>query len=103
MPSIYNISSPATSLRSSIAAKDYLLHSRFKNVSFNLYAYIFDVVCTPKITRLLREVGEYGAMIVTGVEMFIGQAYQQYERFTELPGKHLKNYLARLWENLNSL
>ncbi|PWA48431.1 dehydroquinate dehydratase, putative / shikimate dehydrogenase [Artemisia annua] len=50
------------------------------------YALVFDVVYTPKITRILREAGECGAIIVTGV-MFIGQAYEQYERFTGLPGK----------------
>nr|GEV55140.1 bifunctional 3-dehydroquinate dehydratase/shikimate dehydrogenase, chloroplastic-like isoform X2 [Tanacetum cinerariifolium] len=49
------------------------------------YALVFDAVYTPKITRLLREAGECGAIIVTGVEMFIGQAYEQYERFTGLP------------------
>nr|XP_043627454.1 bifunctional 3-dehydroquinate dehydratase/shikimate dehydrogenase, chloroplastic isoform X1 [Erigeron canadensis] len=49
------------------------------------YALVFDAVYTPKITRLLREAGECGATIVTGVEMFIGQAYEQYERFTGLP------------------
>ncbi|KAI8566121.1 hypothetical protein RHMOL_Rhmol02G0015100 [Rhododendron molle] len=57
------------------------------------YALVFDAVYTPKITRLLREAEESGATIVTGVEMFIGQAYEQFERFTGLPGvetgKHL--------------
>ena len=51
------------------------------------YALVFDAVYTPKITRLLREAGECGAIIVTGVEMFIGQAYEQYERSTGLLGK----------------
>ncbi|KAK4388485.1 Bifunctional 3-dehydroquinate dehydratase/shikimate dehydrogenase, chloroplastic [Sesamum angolense] len=46
---------------------------------------VFDAVYTPKITRLLREAEEMGAKIVTGVEMFLGQAYEQYERFTGLP------------------
>ncbi|PIN14374.1 Pentafunctional AROM protein [Handroanthus impetiginosus] len=49
------------------------------------YELVFDAVYTPKITRLLREAEEAGAKIVTGVEMFIGQAYEQYERFTGLP------------------
>lgn len=47
---------------------------------------MFDAIYTPKITRLLREAQEVGSKIVTGVEMFIGQAYEQYERFTGLPG-----------------
>lgn len=50
------------------------------------YSLVFDAVYTPKITRLLREAQESGVNIVTGVEMFIGQAYEQYERFTGLPG-----------------
>ncbi|XP_027121145.2 bifunctional 3-dehydroquinate dehydratase/shikimate dehydrogenase, chloroplastic isoform X1 [Coffea arabica] len=49
------------------------------------YALVFDAVYTPKITRLLGEALETGAKIVTGIEMFIGQAYEQYERFTGLP------------------
>ncbi|CAI9118697.1 OLC1v1020297C1 [Oldenlandia corymbosa var. corymbosa] len=49
------------------------------------YSLVFDAVYTPKYTRLLREAEEAGAQIVTGVEMFIGQAYEQYERFTGLP------------------
>lgn len=49
------------------------------------YSLVFDAVYTPKITRLLREAEECGSKIVTGVEMFIGQAYEQYEKFTGLP------------------
>ena len=36
------------------------------------YALVFDVVYTPKVPRLLWEAGECGAIIVIGVEMFIG-------------------------------
>ncbi|KAG6764788.1 hypothetical protein POTOM_032274 [Populus tomentosa] len=46
-----------------------------------------DAVYNPKITRLLREAEESGATIVTGLEMFIGQAYEQLERFTGLSGE----------------
>jgi len=35
----------------------------------------------------LKEAEESGATIVTGLEMFMGQAYGQYENFTGLPGK----------------
>nr|WME87915.1 shikimate dehydrogenase [Ardisia japonica] len=49
------------------------------------YALVFDAVYTPKITQLLREAEESGAKIVSGVEMFIGQAYEQFEKFTGLP------------------
>ncbi|PON52274.1 3-dehydroquinate dehydratase type I [Trema orientale] len=53
------------------------------------YSLVFDAVYTPKITRLLQEAEESGATIVTGLEMFIGQAYGQFEKFTGLPGKIL--------------
>ncbi|GMH08358.1 hypothetical protein Nepgr_010198 [Nepenthes gracilis] len=49
------------------------------------YSLVFDAVYTPKMTRLLREAEECGATIVTGLEMFIGQAFEQFERFTGLP------------------
>ncbi|KAK8470702.1 hypothetical protein PHAVU_003G035000 [Phaseolus vulgaris] len=49
------------------------------------YTLVFDAVYTPKITRLLKEAEESGATIVTGLEMFMGQAYGQYENFTGLP------------------
>jgi len=51
------------------------------------YSLVFDAVYTPKMTRLLKEAEEAGATIVTGFEMFIGQAYGQFENFTGLPGK----------------
>ncbi|WVZ24606.1 hypothetical protein V8G54_003150 [Vigna mungo] len=38
------------------------------------YSLVFDVVYTPKMTRLLKEAEEAGVTIVTGFEMFIGQA-----------------------------
>ncbi|KAK9059315.1 hypothetical protein SSX86_021934 [Deinandra increscens subsp. villosa] len=56
------------------------------------HALVFDVIYTPKITILLWKARECGALTVTWwslncnmVEMFIGQAYEQYERFTGLP------------------
>jgi len=47
---------------------------------------VFDAVYTPKLTRLLQEAREVGAAIVYGTEMFINQAFVQFERFTKLPG-----------------
>ncbi|XP_020222637.1 bifunctional 3-dehydroquinate dehydratase/shikimate dehydrogenase, chloroplastic isoform X2 [Cajanus cajan] len=49
------------------------------------YSLVFDAIYTPKMTRLLNEAEESGATIVTGFEMFLGQAYGQYENFTGLP------------------
>ncbi|GAB2266264.1 hypothetical protein Dimus_001283 [Dionaea muscipula] len=66
--------------------------------ALNHYSLVFDAVYTPKITRLLREAGECGATVVSGLEMFIGQAYEQFERFTGLPApkelfrKTVENY-----------
>ncbi|XVF28430.1 hypothetical protein REPUB_Repub15cG0028700 [Reevesia pubescens] len=49
------------------------------------YSLVFDAIYTPKTTRLLREAEESGATLVSGLEMFIGQAFEQFERFTGLP------------------
>ncbi|KFK38074.1 hypothetical protein AALP_AA3G066400 [Arabis alpina] len=49
------------------------------------YALVFDAVYTPRITRLLREAEECGAITVSGSEMFVRQAYAQFEIFTGLP------------------
>ena len=51
------------------------------------YALVFDAIYTPKLTTLLREAQEAGSTIVYGTEMFINQAFVQFERFTGLPGK----------------
>lgn len=49
------------------------------------YSLVFDAIYTPKMTRLLTEAQECGATIVYGTEMFINQAFVQFERFTGLP------------------
>ncbi|CAN8260283.1 unnamed protein product [Cochlearia groenlandica] len=49
------------------------------------YALVFDAVYTPRNTRLLREAEESGAITVSGSEMFVRQAYEQFEMFTGLP------------------
>ncbi|XP_065854192.1 bifunctional 3-dehydroquinate dehydratase/shikimate dehydrogenase, chloroplastic-like isoform X1 [Euphorbia lathyris] len=49
------------------------------------YSLVFDAIYTPKMTRLLTEAQECGAIIVYGTEMFTNQAYVQFERFTGLP------------------
>ncbi|KAG2410406.1 Bifunctional 3-dehydroquinate dehydratase/shikimate dehydrogenase [Vigna angularis] len=50
------------------------------------YSLVFYVVYTPKMTRLLKEAEKAGVTIVKGFEMFLGQAYGQFENFTGLPG-----------------
>ncbi|XP_061342553.1 bifunctional 3-dehydroquinate dehydratase/shikimate dehydrogenase, chloroplastic-like [Gastrolobium bilobum] len=46
------------------------------------YELVFDAVYTPRNTRLLQEASEAGAIVVSGVEMFIRQALGQFRLFT---------------------
>ncbi|KAM7521527.1 hypothetical protein LguiA_011429 [Lonicera macranthoides] len=46
------------------------------------YELVFDAVYTPRDTRLLLEAAEVGAIVVSGVEMFIRQALGQFKLFT---------------------
>ncbi|KAK5813744.1 bifunctional 3-dehydroquinate dehydratase/shikimate dehydrogenase, chloroplastic-like [Gossypium arboreum] len=61
------------------------------------YSLVFDSVYTPKLTRLLREAKQSGATIVFGTEMFINQAFIQFEMFTGLPAPKqlIRDVLAR--------
>lgn len=49
------------------------------------FGLVFDAVYTPLETRLLREAKSAGAIAVNGVDMFVGQAAQQFELFTGKP------------------
>ncbi|GER32937.1 shikimate dehydrogenase [Striga asiatica] len=46
------------------------------------YKLVFDAVYTPKKTRLLKEAEIAGAIVVSGVEMFLRQAAAQFSLFT---------------------
>ncbi|KAI3445242.1 hypothetical protein Pfo_001907 [Paulownia fortunei] len=46
------------------------------------YKLIFDAVYTPRKTRLLQEAEAAGAIVVSGVEMFLRQAAAQFSLFT---------------------
>ncbi|XP_010674967.2 bifunctional 3-dehydroquinate dehydratase/shikimate dehydrogenase, chloroplastic isoform X2 [Beta vulgaris subsp. vulgaris] len=61
------------------------------------YSLVFDAIYTPKITKLLREAQKSGATIVYGTEMFINQAFIQFEKFTGLPAPKelMREVLAR--------
>jgi shikimate 5-dehydrogenase len=50
------------------------------------YSLVFDAVYTPQVTRLLKEAKEAGATVVSGIEMFIRQAMNQFALFTDRPG-----------------
>ena len=43
---------------------------------------MFDAVYTPRDTRLLRDAAAAGCATVDGVEMFVGQAVEQFKLFT---------------------
>lgn len=64
----------------------HLFLSLFWQEALKHYSLVFDAIYTPKMTRLLREAQESGATIVYGTEMFINQAFVQFEKFTGLPG-----------------
>lgn len=49
------------------------------------YSLVFDAVYTPKVTRLLREAEEVGTIVVSGMEMFIRQAIEQFSLFIASP------------------
>ncbi|XP_062145224.1 bifunctional 3-dehydroquinate dehydratase/shikimate dehydrogenase, chloroplastic-like [Alnus glutinosa] len=61
------------------------------------YSLVFDAIYTPKLTRLLREAQESGAITVYGTEMFINQAFVQFEKFSGLPAPKqlIRDTLAR--------
>ncbi|KAL1327064.1 hypothetical protein AAHE18_13G274600 [Arachis hypogaea] len=61
------------------------------------YSLVFDAVYTPKMTRLLTEAEESGATVVTGLEMFLGQAYGQFEKYTGMPAP--KQLFKKIMEN----
>ncbi|XP_022844776.1 bifunctional 3-dehydroquinate dehydratase/shikimate dehydrogenase, chloroplastic-like isoform X2 [Olea europaea var. sylvestris] len=51
-------------------------------VALKSYELVFDAVYTPRNTRLLQEAADVGAIVVSGVEMFIRQALGQFKLFT---------------------
>ncbi|XVF42545.1 hypothetical protein PTKIN_Ptkin01aG0372000 [Pterospermum kingtungense] len=61
------------------------------------YSLVFDTVYAPKLTRLLREAHESGAIIVYGTEMLVNQLFIQIEMFTGMPAPKqlIREVLAR--------
>jgi hypothetical protein len=60
------------------------------------YQLVFDSVYTPRKTRLLKDAEAAGAIIVTGVEMFLRQAISQFNLFTAREGTF--NFLQKALE-----
>ena len=85
------------SLRQELAAADLLLHcssvGMHPNVEQSLVPpellraglVVFDAVYNPRQTKLLREARAAGCRTVSGLEMFLGQAYVQFELWTGQP------------------
>jgi shikimate dehydrogenase len=46
---------------------------------------VFDAVYNPRRTKLLQDAQAAGSQIVPGLEMFLGQAYVQFELWTGHP------------------
>lgn len=46
------------------------------------FSVVFDAIYVPMTTRLLQEAEMAGCQTVSGVEMFVGQAAQQFQLFT---------------------
>ncbi|KAF4350573.1 hypothetical protein G4B88_030106 [Cannabis sativa] len=70
---------------SSIGMEPYTNESPISKAALGAYDLVFDAVYTPKNTRLLQEAAEVGAVVVSGVEMFIRQAIGQFSLFTGGP------------------
>ncbi|OMO55297.1 Dehydroquinase class I [Corchorus olitorius] len=64
------------------------------------YDVVFDAVYTPRKTRLLKDADAAGAIIVSGVEMFLRQAIGQYNLFTGLEANIAETVSKVLKENL---
>ena len=58
---------------------------------------VFDTIYNPENTLLLKQARERGCRVVSGIEMFIRQAADQFERFTgrEAPLEELRQTLRR--------
>ncbi|KAL1339786.1 hypothetical protein AAHE18_U065900 [Arachis hypogaea] len=72
----------------SIGMKPNIDHTPLPKEALKHYCLVFDAIYTPKSTRLLQEAQEAGAAVVYGTEMFINQAFVQFENFTNLAGMY---------------
>lgn len=61
---------------------------------------MFDAVYNPRKTRLLKEAEAAGAIVVSGVEMFLRQAAAQFSLFT---GKKGMGFITALYINSCSI
>ncbi|GAB2277534.1 hypothetical protein Dimus_012244 [Dionaea muscipula] len=77
----------------SVGMKPAIDQTPIPKAALKRYSLVFDAIYTPKLTRLLREAQETGATLVYGTEMFINQAFVQFEKFTGLPGENIIHHI----------
>jgi 3-dehydroquinate dehydratase / shikimate dehydrogenase len=67
----------------------------FSNRYFKQGMVVFDSVYNPPQTRLLKEAGEAGCTVISGVELFINQAVGQFEMWTKekAPSRAMRDVL----------
>ncbi|MED6221692.1 hypothetical protein PIB30_057224 [Stylosanthes scabra] len=82
----------------SVGMKPNVDHTPLPKEALKHYCLVFDAIYTPKLTRLLREAQEAGAAIVYGTEMFINQAFVQFQNFTNLPApkQFIRDVLSKI-------
>lgn len=62
------------------------------------YQLVFDAVYNPRKTRLLKEAEVAGAIVVSGVEMFLRQAVGQFNLFTDGQQAPVEFMREIIWE-----
>lgn len=73
--------------------------SPIKKAALKNYSLVFDAIYNPGKTKLLCEAAECGAIVVSGLEMFIRQATAQFELFTggrHAPWKQMRQLVSAL-------
>jgi 3-dehydroquinate dehydratase/shikimate dehydrogenase len=64
---------------------------------------VFDTIYTPETTLLIREAQQRGCHVLTGVDMFVRQAAEQFELFTgrEAPFELMTDVVRRALSPVN--
>ncbi len=73
-------------------------YSPLKKTIFTPNQYVFDLVYNPVKTQLLKDAKHAGAKVISGIEMFTGQALRQIELFSglNLDSKSLFDFARKL-------
>ncbi len=81
-----------------IGMKPLVQFSPLNKVVLSPKQYVFDLVYNPVETQLLKDAKRVGAEIISGVEMFIGQAIRQIELFSgrKVNSESIQNFARKL-------